>query len=393
MEDRSRVDQGAEAGDGRPAVPLIRQLSLRAFDLSGRTLRRSRESAERRISRWRDRIFMIIQCAVTAGLAWLLAQVVLGHPMPFFAPVAAIITLGFTFGQRLRRGIEVAIGVAVGVLVGDLFVIAFGTGPVQIILVCAIAMSLATLLGAGNLMIIQAGVQSIIVITLTPMPGQGVNRWLDAVTGCAIALLLATIAPSAPLRRPRLVAAKILQEFAATLDAAAEALRTGDEEGGDAVLVQARATETALDDLREATDEGLGVVRHSPFRRRDLPAVQAYADLQVPLDHASRNLRVLARRSAVALWRDETVPLAYLTLMQDLADAVRYMAGELYNRRLPTAAQARLVALGRSSSRLRLADTMSAVVILAQLRSIITDLLELTGLDYAEARTRVPDMD
>lgn len=393
MEDRSRVDQGAEAGDGRPAVPLIRQLSLRAFDLSGRTLRRSRESAERRISRWRDRIFMIIQCAVTAGLAWLLAQVVLGHPMPFFAPVAAIITLGFTFGQRLRRGIEVAIGVAVGVLVGDLFVIAFGTGPVQIILVCAIAMSLATLLGAGNLMIIQAGVQSIIVITLTPMPGQGVNRWLDAVTGCAIALLLATIAPSAPLRRPRLVAAKILQEFAATLDAAAEALRTGDEEGGDAVLVQARATETALDDLREATDEGLGVVRHSPFRRRDLPAVQAYADLQVPLDHASRNLRVLARRSAVALWRDETVPLAYLTLMQDLADAVRYMAGELYNRRLPTAAQARLVALGRASSRLRLADTMSAVVILAQLRSIITDLLELTGLDYAEARTRVPDMD
>ncbi|MFC7623699.1 aromatic acid exporter family protein [Microlunatus sp. GCM10028923] len=393
MERRSRADQGADAEDGRPPVPLIRQLSLRAFDLSGRTLRRSRESAERRVSRWRDRIFMIIQCAVTAGLAWLLAQVVLGHPMPFFAPVAAIITLGFTFGQRLRRGIEVAIGVAVGVLVGDLFVIAFGTGPVQIILVCAIAMSLATLLGAGNLMIIQAGVQSIIVITLTPMPGQGVNRWLDAVTGCAIALLLATIAPSAPLRLPRLVAAKILQEFAATLDAAAEALRTGDEEGGDAVLVQARATETALDDLREATDEGLGVVRHSPFRRRDLPAVQAYADLQVPLDHASRNLRVLARRSAIALWRDETVPLAYLTLMKDLADAVRYMAGELYNRRLPTAAQARLVALGRASSRLRLADTMSAVVILAQLRSIITDLLELTGLDYAEARTRVPDMD
>jgi hypothetical protein len=30
---------------------------------------------------------------------------------------------------------------------------------------------------------------------------------------------------------------------------------------------------------------------------------------------------------------------------------------------------------------------------LAQLRSIITDLLELTGLDYVEARNRVPDMD
>jgi len=45
-----------------------------------------------------------------------------GPPAPFFAPVAAIITLGFSFGQRLRRAVEVAIGVAVGVLVGDAFV-------------------------------------------------------------------------------------------------------------------------------------------------------------------------------------------------------------------------------------------------------------------------------
>lgn len=335
---------------------------------------------------------MITQCAVTAGLAWLLALVVLRHPLPFFAPVAAILTLGFTFGQRLRRGIEVAIGVAVGVFVGDLFVMIFGTGALQIMLVCAIAMSLATLLGAGHLMIIQAGVQSIIVITLLPMPGQGLGRWLDAVIGCAIALVVATIAPSAPLRKPRLTAAKILQQLAETLDAASSALRAGDAEAGDQVLAQARATETALDDLREASDEGLGVVRHSPFRRRDLPAVQAYSDLQVPLDHASRNLRVLSRRCAIALWRDETVPLAYLSLMDELAEIIRYMAGELYNGRLPTAARERLLEIGRSSSRLRLADSMSAVVILAQLRSIITDLVELTGLNYLEARSQVSDM-
>ena len=29
----------------------------------------------------------------------------------------------------------------------------------------------------------------------------------------------------------------------------------------------------------------------------------AYADLHDPLDHASRNLRVLARRCAVSVWR------------------------------------------------------------------------------------------
>ena len=74
---------------------------------------------------------------MTAGLAWFVAHTVIGHQLPFFAPVAAIITLGISFGQRLRRGVEVAIGVAVGVAVGDLFQAVFGTGAWQIVVVCA----------------------------------------------------------------------------------------------------------------------------------------------------------------------------------------------------------------------------------------------------------------
>ena len=102
----------------------------------------------------------------------------------------------------MRRGVEVAIGVALGVAVGDLWVWLFGTGVWQIMAVCAIAMSLASPFGAGQLMIIQAGVQSITVTALSPDLGYSVNRWLDAVIGCAIALLIATIAPQTPLRKP-----------------------------------------------------------------------------------------------------------------------------------------------------------------------------------------------
>ena len=57
------------------------------------------------------------------------------HPNPFFAPIAAIICLGGTFGHRLRRGVEIAIGVAVGIAVGDLFVQLFGQGVWQVVLV------------------------------------------------------------------------------------------------------------------------------------------------------------------------------------------------------------------------------------------------------------------
>lgn len=368
-------------------------MSLRAYDLSERTARRGGRSAVERWERWRSRWFLIAQISVTAGLAWFVAAELLGHETPFLAPVAAIITLGVTFGSRLRRGVEVAIGVAVGVFVGDVFALWFGSGVWQIMIVAALAMSIASLLGAGQLMIIQACVQSAIVITLAPDPSQAFDRWLDAVIGAGLALVMATVAPSAPVRRPRVLAAQVLCDMAATLEAAAQALRAGDQEAADAVLEQARRGAAALRRFSDAAEEGLAVVRLSPFRRHQLPGVMAYAELYEPLDHASRNLRVLARRWAVALWRGEAVPGVYLVLMERLAMVIRFMAGELHARRMPTAARPQLIRIGEESSHLKLVDSISAVVILAQLRSMTSDLLELTGIDYAEARELIPEMD
>jgi uncharacterized membrane protein YgaE (UPF0421/DUF939 family) len=387
------IDSGSgPTRDDERVNTLIDQVKLQAFDLSSRTARAGRADVTQRVERLRSRAFLIVQCAVTAGLAWWLCQQLLGHQLPYFGPVGAIITLGITFGQRLRRGIDVALGVAVGVFTGDLFVHLVGSGVWQIVLVAAVAMTLATLLGAGQIMIIQAGVQSIIVSTLLPASGQGFNRWLDAVVGCALALLVATLAPSAPVRKPRVVAAQVLTDIADTLRAAEKALRSHDAEAADAVLEQARAGEKNLDALTTAAAEGLAVVRHSPFRRRQLPLVVALSDFQDPLDHATRNLRVLARRCAVALWRGETVPLSYLVLLDQVAEVTRFMANELFDGRLPTAARPRLIAIGRDSSNLKLRESLSAVVVLAQLRSMLTDLLELTGMDYSEARVAIPEM-
>ncbi len=382
--DQPERDEGGNA---------LREMTLRAYDVSGRTARRGRDSLVRRLERWRSHWFLIAQTAVTAGLAWLVAVRLLGHPTPFFAPIAAIITLGVTYGQRLRRGIEIAVGVAVGVLVGEFFALLAGSGVWQIIVVVAIAMSVATLLSSRQLIIIQACVQSVLVVALVGAVSQGFSRWLDALVGCTLALLVATVAPGAPLRKPAQLAARVLDHLAATLDAAAIELRDSDEQAGDKVLAQARQTDDALAELDDATAEGLAVVRQSPFRRRQLPGVEAYAQLSDPLDHASRNLRVLARRCAVALWRGEEVLAPYRVQMTRLAEVMRFMAIELRNGRLPTKARDRLVAVGRDTSHLELAESLSAVVILAQVRSITADLLELTGMDYAQARELIPDMD
>jgi len=358
----------------------LRRMKLRAFDLSDRTLRRSRVSAKRRAERLRQRSLMIIECSVTAGVAWFLAGQLIHHKVPYFAPVAAIVVL-------------VAIGVTVGVALGDLWLILFGTGTWQIMLVVAIAASLATLLGAGPVMMSQAGVQSIAVSVLAPNFGYGFNRWIDAVIGCALALLVATVAPSGPLRRPTEAAAKVVFGMAETLDAAADALAKNDERAATAVLDRAEAAEKDLAVFDAAAADGLEFVRHSLFQRRRLSTATALADFHLPLDRASRNLRVLARRSVIAVWRGEEVPVAYQDLIRRLAEACRFVARELVERRLPTAARDELREIGEATAHLHLTESISADVILAQTRSMVADLLQLTGVDYFDARELIPGMD
>jgi uncharacterized membrane protein YgaE (UPF0421/DUF939 family) len=371
----------------------LQRMKLRAFDLSDRTIRRGEASAVRRIERWRQRAFMIGQCSVTAGGAWLIASLLLGHEVPYFAAAAAILVLGVAYGQRLRRGVDVAIGVTLGVALGDLWLILFGVGVWQVVLVCAIAMSLATLVGAGPLITTQAGTNSIAVLVMAPSPIYGFDRWIDAAIGSILALLVATVAPSGPLRKPGEVAAKVVAGMAETLDAAAAALASNDEDAASAVLDQALAAEKDLAAFDAAAAEGLEVVRHSPWRRRELGQVAAFADLHTPLDHASRNLRVLVRRCVVAVWRGDRVPEAYQDLIRRLAEVCRFIARELDEQRLPSAARDQLQEVGEASAHLQVTGSMSAVVILAQTRSMVVDLMELTGLDYHEARELIPDMD
>lgn len=376
-------------GTGR----ALQRASIRAFDLSERTARRGWRSQQRRVGRWRSRLFMILQISLAAGASWWIARYVLGHEAPFLATVAAIICLGFSFGQRLGRVAEVAVGVTVGVFLGDVFVHFFGTGAWQIVLVVAIAMSITTWMGARTLMVTQAAVQAAAVLTVLPGAATGVARWQDALVGCAVALLFATVAPTTPIDRPRMIAAKVLHEAALTVRAMVGALRTCDVDAAEQILERARSTEDELSSLLTAASEGIAVVRSSPFLRRHRDEALQISDLVVPLDRLIRNLRVLARRGAVATYRNEKVPEEYLTLLTEFAQVTDECAAELFARRRPTAKLADLRALAERSAHMPILPRLSSTVVLAQVRSMLVDLMELCGEDYTDARDAVPDMD
>jgi uncharacterized membrane protein YgaE (UPF0421/DUF939 family) len=351
---------------------------------------RGKLSLRARLARLRSKAFAVGQCAVAAGVAWWLAADVLGHPTPFFAPIAAVVSLGTSYGQRLRRVAEVTVGVAVGVALGDLVTIQIGSGGWQIALIVAVGMSAALLLDAGQLLVMQAAVQGIVVATLAPAPDQAFLRWTDALIGGGVALIAATVVPRAPLRRPREQAAAVVHKISALLEAAADGLASKDAEAALAVLADARSTDTLIGELRAAAQEGLSVVSSSPFRRRHGHHLRQLRDLVDPLDFALRDTRVLVRRVAVAAYRDEAVPASYEQLVRDLAELTERVAAELQAGRLPAVVVDDLVALGRRTATVESSRELSAEMILGMTRSLVADLLSVCGMDRLSATVVIP---
>jgi uncharacterized membrane protein YgaE (UPF0421/DUF939 family) len=351
---------------------------------------RSRTSRRARIGRLRAKRWQIAQCAVAAGVAWLIASDLLHHQSPFFAPVAAVVSLGTSYGQRLRRVAEVTVGVAIGVFVGDLIVAQVGSGWWQLMMIVALAMTTAVLLDGGQLFVTQAAVQSIVVSTLLPDTSAGLLRWTDALIGGAVALVAATAVPAAPLRRPREQAAVVMRKTAGLLRAAGEVMADGEVERALDLLADARSTDKMIRELQDAANEGLSVVASSPFRVRHRDNLRRMVDLVDPLDRALRSTRVLVRQTAVAAYHRRTVPASYSRLALDLAEAANLVADELAADRMATAARPALLEVGRATGQVERTDQLAAEVVLAQLRSVVVDLLLLTGLDQIESTDALP---
>jgi uncharacterized membrane protein YgaE (UPF0421/DUF939 family) len=358
-----------------------------------RWMARGRTSFAERVQRLRGASWQVGQCALAAGVAWWLAHDVIGHSRPFFAPVAAVVGLGTSYGQRLRRVGEITVGVAIGVFLGDLFTHLVGSGPWQLVLLVAGAMTTALLLDAGTLFVNQAAVQSIVVAVALPGNGSGAfTRWTDALIGGAVALVAASIVPATALRRPHQQAARVAAKIAELLRAAADCVEDADFDHALRALTDARATDRLVNQLKVAASEGLSLVASSPFRRRHGPRVRQLAEIVDPLDFALRNTRVLLRRVAVATHRHEALPPAYAAAARELADQVDQVAGDLAAGREVDRSREGLRRFGEASALLPRSPGLSGEVVLAQLRSITADLLTCCGLDPVAATEAIPPL-
>ena len=108
------------------------------------------------------------------------------------------------------------------------------------------------------------------------------------------------------------------------------------------------------------------------------------------LDRALRNTRVLVRRVAVGNYRREALPGPHFELCRDLADAADAMADTLAHDEMAEDVRDSLLRIGEITAEVERSVNLSAEVVLAQIRSIVVDLLQITGLDVVEATDALP---
>ncbi|GAA4964592.1 FUSC family protein [Kineococcus glutinatus] len=343
------------------------------------------------VQRWRGSWWQILQCAVGAALAWTLAQRLWDQPYPVFACVAVVIGLGVSTGQRLRRVAEIGAGVTGGVVIGTLLLHVLGRGAWQLSLIVLLAMAFARFVDNGVLLVNQTAVQAVFIAAMPPQPGGGYGRWLDAMTGAAVAILIAALLPNDPRRDVRARTAAYAGHLADILEDTAEAVRTHDEELAARTLEAARGTQQQLDAWTAAVTAGQEVAGLSPLRRGGREELQAHLRLAKGVDRATRNLRVAVRRVHTALDYGERLPESLGGVFEELAAAVRSFGVPAFEgeEQPPGVAALRELAL-RLSPRVLGAEDLSATVVVAQLRSAVVDLLEAHGVPAEETHRLLP---
>ncbi len=348
---------------------------------------RIRDSLSAGVGRLRTSVWPVAQSAVAASLAFVLAQVLLGHERPFFAPIAAVICLSVTLGRRNRRTLELVFGVAVGLLIADLLVLAIGNGTLQIGVVVLLAMAAAVFFGGGTLLVNQAAVSAILVVVLQPPDTVfSPDRFLDALVGGGVALLVNYLFPMNPERLVERAAAPVFEELVGVLEQISAALKSGDAESAERALTRSREMDDEVRALDEALKAGHETARLSPTRRRSLGHLEFYASAGIRIELAVLNTRVLARGVYNAIRRGDAIPPQIPEAILDLSRSVRALAAFLEETGGPEEARRyALEAAHGATEGLKERHELATSVLVGQVRSAAVDLLRSTGMDQASA--------
>jgi len=336
-----------------------------------------------------DDVWRLMQATAAATAAWVIARRVIHHHEPFFAPIAALVSLNTSLGERGLNALRLLEGVLLGIGVAEVTLLVTGGGYGSLALATFVALLLARMLGTARVLLAQAGISAILTIAVAN--GEvGYQRVTDALIGAGVALVFSQLLFSPePLRLLRRVETKALAAMAAALDLTARALE-GDDALADRAIASQRELRDHLSELARMRSASARVARHSlTWRTQITPVVRENEDAG-HLDLLGGSCLLLTRTSLGADEKDRRLLAPCVREFSTTLAGLARQPGDHETRQL--AVQRSLDVLrGMASARAKSTAEPSAelTAALAAARMAITDLMLFVGVPADEARAAV----
>jgi len=334
--------------------------------------------------RVRDDAWLLLQRTAAATIAWLLARQLGDHPDPFFAPIAAVVSLNTALGERGLNALRLLLGVLVGILAGEITLVVLEGGYGSLAIATFAAMAAARTFGGPPIVVAQAAAGAILTVAVANGQG-GADRLIDALIGAGVALVFSQLLfTPEPVRLLHRAESAVLTGMAAGLRLTARALATDDQQAADEAMNQLRDLRDRLAALSKTRAASTRVARHSVAWRGHLqPAVHEKENaghldlLGVSCLTLTRN--VLATDLADGRSLVETVR-EIAELLADLARA----PGETPTRQ---SVVDRVPAVLRSLTGAESAPDSPMGTAVAAVRVVLGDIMLFAGVEPADALT------
>ena len=336
----------------------------------------------RALARVSEHAWPLLQGTLAATIAWVIAKYGLGHEQPFFAPVAAVIALNTTVGERGLNAVRLLEGVMVGIIVGELTIAAVEGGYAALALATFAAMIIAAALGGTRIVIAQAAVAAILTVAIAS-PEAGIERLVDALVGAGVALIFSQLLFSPePVALVRRAAAAALADMADGLRLTAEALEANDDKLAERALARLREVRDRLAELARMRAASSRVARRSAvWRSRRAPVVRENENSGY-LDLLGGSCLILSR---VALAASEEVRSTLAPEVAVLADTLSELATEPGDRETRQKAVDRVMEIAGRAGSIQSPEQPLLGGAALMIRAAAADVMSFCGVEPGEA--------
>jgi uncharacterized membrane protein YgaE (UPF0421/DUF939 family) len=268
----------------------------------------------------------IFKTALAAGLAWWVAEWLAGSKDPYFAPLAAILTLQVTVAETIAYSVQRVLGVVVGVCLAAFVFGDFNVDALSIGALVGLGMLGAQLVGLGPQATAQVAISGLLVMAVGQRtPGYATHRIIDTVIGVCVAVVInATIAPASHLEALAAALTSYCEKLAELLTELAASLREHTPERSSAALTKAREVNHDFADVRAAlslSEQGLKWHYSARRNRQVWNADRAVAE-------ALEKISILARTMSRTMVEDGK-PAPDLSAFSNLLDECARLCGLL----------------------------------------------------------------